>query len=98
MTRGTNPRGGIFTPGELHRLGRRLERRIASVNSALGAMRRGEFLHLQFHAGQSLWLLSSGRSVSAHTAETLIKHASVVPVGDALFTDMPGQSWRFTHD
>jgi hypothetical protein len=74
------------------------ERRIASVNSALGAMRRGEFLHLQFHAGRSLWLLSGGRSVSADIAEILIKHASVVPVGGALFANMPGQSWRFTND
>ena len=27
-----------------------------------------------------------------------LRGASVVPVGDALFADVPGQSWRFTND
>jgi hypothetical protein len=91
-------RGGIYTPGELHRLGRRLERRIASADSALGAMRRGESLHLQYRAGSPLWSLNGGRSVSVNIAEILIEHAFVAPVDDALFVDMPGQSWRYTDD
>jgi hypothetical protein len=93
-----NLRGGIYTPSELHRLGRVLERRIASANSALAAMRQGESLHLQYRAGSPLWSLSGGRSVSANIAENLIEHAFVAPVDDALFADMPGQSWRFTND
>jgi hypothetical protein len=90
----TFPRGSIYTPGELHRLGRRLNRRIASVDAALQAMRRGGFLHLQYHAGRPLWSLSSGRTVSSEVAAILINDARIVPVGRALFDDMPGQSWK----
>jgi hypothetical protein len=88
-------RGGIYTPSELHRLGRHLERRLARANTTLAAMCRGESLHLQYQAGRPLWRLSGGRSVSVEIAEILTNHASVAPVGDALFNGMPGQTWRF---
>ena len=88
-------RGGVYTPTDLHRSSRRLDRRLASVNTALAAMRRGQFLQLQYQAGRPLWSLSEGRSVSAEVAETLIKNASVVPADRALFPDMPAQTWRF---
>ena len=88
------PRGSIYTPGELHRLGRRLSRRIASVDGALQAMRRGELLHLQYSAGRPLWSLSSGRVVSSEVAAIIINDARIVPVGRALFDGMPGQSWK----
>jgi hypothetical protein len=87
-------RGSIYTPGELHRTACRLERRIASVDSALQAMRRGEFLHLQYSVGRPLWTLSNGRTVSTEVAAILINDARIVPVGRALFDDMPGQSWK----
>jgi hypothetical protein len=95
MNRLVHWRGGIYTPTELHRSARRLDRRLASVDQVLTAMRRGESLHLQYENGRPLWSLSGGRTVSAETAEVLICNASVVPVGDALFNDMPGQTWRY---
>jgi len=64
-------RGGVYTPTDLHRSSRRLAR----VNMALAAMRRGQFLQLQYQAGRPLWSLSDGRSVSAEVAEILIKNA-----------------------
>ena len=90
---------GVYTPGELHRSAHRLTR-TASVSTALAAMRRGESLHLQYQAGRSLWSLSNGCAVSAEVAGILINDASVVPVGGALFDDMPGQSWKLgaSHD
>ena len=94
MTRETNLRGPIFTPGELHRLGGRLKRRMGGVNSALSAICGGESLHLQYRAGSPLWSLSCGRCVSAKVAEILIKRPSVVPVRDALFSDH-SQTWRY---
>ena len=69
MTR-TVLRGGVYTPSDLHRSSRRLDRRLARVNTALAAMRQGQFLQLQYRAGRPLWSLSGGRSVSAEVAET----------------------------
>ena len=66
----------------------------AEVAQMLAAMRRGQFLQLQYRAGRPLWSLSDGRSVSAEVAETL-KNASVAPAGRALFPDMPAKTWRF---
>ena len=57
-------------------------------------MRKGDFLHLQYQAGRPLWSLSGGQSVPADVAAILTSNASVVPVGDALFANMPGQTWR----
>jgi hypothetical protein len=88
------PRGSIYTSGELHRQARRLDRRLASVDQVLIAMRRGEFLHLQYQVGRPLWALSNGRTVSSEVAAILINDARIVPVGRALFDDMPGQSWK----
>jgi hypothetical protein len=84
-----------FTPAELHSLGRRLDRRVASIHVALAAMRQGDFLHLEFRAGRARWLLSCGRPVSADVGKILTQHASVRPVGGALLSQLPGQEWRF---
>jgi hypothetical protein len=37
----------------------------------------------------------NGRSVSADVAAILTSNVSIVPVGDALFADMPAQTWHF---
>ena len=55
-------------------------------------MRKGDFLHLQYQAGQLPWSLSGDQSVPAVAAAILTNNASVVPAGDVLFADMPG--WR----
>jgi hypothetical protein len=91
----TTLRRGVYTPSELHRLACRLDRRVVSVDQVLIAMRKGEVLHLQYEHGRPLWSLSNGQSVSADVAEILTKNASVVPASGALFSDMPGQTWRF---
>ena len=57
-------------------------------------MREGQTLHLQHRDGRPLWSLSDGRSVTADVAAILIRHALVVPADDALFPDLPGQTWR----
>jgi hypothetical protein len=87
---------GIYTASELHRLGRRLDRRIANVDRVLAAMRHGESLHLQYENGRPLWSLSGGRTVPAHIAALAIADVSVVAVGRALFDDCLGQTWRIT--
>jgi hypothetical protein len=87
-------RSGIFTPSELHRAAHHLDR-LASADVVLDAMRRGASLHLQYTNGRPFWSLSTGRAVSADVASLLTNHASVAPVGDALFTDIPAQTWRF---
>jgi hypothetical protein len=85
----------IPTSDSLRRAHRRLGRRSAGINTALAAMRRGESLHLEYRGGgRPCWSLSNGRTVSAEVASILINSASVVPAGDALFSDLPGQSWK----
>ena len=74
------PRSSIFTPGELRRIARRLDRRIAGIDAALTAMRQGEFLHLKYRSdGRPCWSLSNGHAVSAEVATILINNASISP-------------------
>jgi len=87
------PRGG--TVSDLRRSSRCLDRRLASVGEVLGAMKKGEALHLQYENNGPLWSLSGGRKVAADAAALLIDNASVAPVGDALFANIPGQTWRY---
>jgi hypothetical protein len=89
------PSASIHTSGELHRAARRLNRRTAGVNVALQAMRRGEFLCLQYSAGRPCWSLSNGRTVSAQVADILTHNASIIPADGALFPDcVPAQTWK----
>jgi hypothetical protein len=68
---------------------------IARLVSTIAALRMGQALHLQYRSGRRLWNLSDGTAVPADVAEVLTKHASIVPVGDALFDGLPGQTWRY---
>jgi hypothetical protein len=88
-------RQGFPIPSQLRRSTRRLDRRLAGVDRILGAMRKGEELHLHYENGRPTWSLSGGQVVSAEVAELLTNNASVAPIGGALFDDMPGQTWRF---
>lgn len=90
----TVPRQGVHIASEPRRSNRRLDRRLANVDQVLGAMRKGEALHLQYENNRPHWSLSGGRNVIADTAALVIGNASVAPVGDALFQGMPGQEWR----
>ena len=88
-------RGSIYTAGELRRLGRRLNRRIGNVDAALQAMRRGEFLCLQYSAGHPCWSLSNGHPVTVEVANILINDASISPADGALFPEcVPAQTWK----
>ena len=92
----TSPHG-VPTAASLHRHHCRLDRKLATATTALAAMRRGQSLHLQYRAGRAFWSLSGGQSVSADVATILTSNASVAPVDDALFSNMPGQTWRHIH-
>jgi hypothetical protein len=85
---------GVFTPSELHRSARRLQRRADRVSIALAAMRSGQSLHLKYRGSGPRWSLSSGQVVDPAVAAILLNDASIVPVSGALFSDMPGQSWK----
>jgi hypothetical protein len=87
-------RNVIFTPGERRRAALRLNRRTAKVSGALQAMHRGEFLCLQYCAGQPRWSLTDGRVLSAEVANILVSNTSIAPASGALFDGMPGQTWK----
>ena len=49
-------RSSIYTPSELRRIARRLDRRIAGLDAALTAMRQGESLYLKYRSdGRPCW-------------------------------------------
>jgi hypothetical protein len=73
----------------------RQESSIAAANRALSAMRRGAQLRLEYRGGRPSWSLSGGKQVSAEVAAILVNHALVAPADAALFSDLPGQSWRY---
>ena len=67
-------RQGAHTASELRRSTRRLIG-LAGVDQILGAMRKGEALHLQYENGRPPWSLSGGRSVAADVATRVIVNA-----------------------
>jgi len=73
---------------------RRTARLSKRIDQVFGAMRAGHFLQLQHRGGHPLWSLSDGQSVTADAAAILTCHALVVPADTALFSDLPGQTWR----
>ena len=74
---------------------RNTSRTVARVDEALAAMRAGQTLHLQHHDGRRHWSLSDGRPVTNDAADILIHRADVVEADSALFSDLPGQTWRY---
>jgi hypothetical protein len=56
---------------------------------------KGLVLHLQHRWYGPHWFLSDGTHLDREVAETIIKDRRVASVGDALFADTPGQTWRF---
>lgn len=85
----------IHTVSSLQRSSRRLDRRRASVEGALAAMRHGATLHLQFGPTKAWWVLSCGWALSPDIAEILIARPEVQAVGDTLFPGTRSQTWRF---
>ena len=55
-------------------------------------------LHLQYEHDRALWRLSSGPFVPTDVAALVIANAPVAPVGDALISNMPGQTGDTSYD
>jgi hypothetical protein len=92
------PGAGIYTVTGLRNANRRLDRRRAGVGRVLGEMKRGASLHLQHANGRALWSLSTGVFITSEVAALIIARPEVVAVGDGLFRNVPGQTWRYAEE
>jgi hypothetical protein len=96
MTRpATSPGVGVQTVGQMQRKHRRLDRNRKGAAAVLTRMQHGEALHLSYERGMRRCRLSDGSIVAD---EVITSDHSVLNIGDALFKNMPGQTWRFTED
>jgi hypothetical protein len=99
MTRSvTWPSVGVQTVGQLQRKHRRLDRNRRAAAVVLTKMQRGQSLNLSFEWGMRRWLLSDGTSITDEVAKIVTADHRVLSVGDALFENMPGQTWRYVDD
>jgi hypothetical protein len=86
----------IPTSQSLRRQNRRVDRRLASAERVLAAMRAGSALHLQFCNGTPRWSLSDGRPVDPTVARVVVTNTQhIVPVGTALFAGTHPQTYRW---
>ena len=86
---------GIQTLAQLQQANRRLDRFRREVNRTLAAMKAGAVLNLHYQNGRAIWRLSSGPFVTSQAAAIVIASDFIVGVGDSLFPDHPGQTWRY---
>jgi hypothetical protein len=84
------------TTTQLRRRANQLDRLNRQVAVALTALRRGATLHLTYARPHPIWELSSGGRISQAAAKVLIQNPNVIGVGDALFKDLPAQTWRWS--
>ena len=70
-------------------------RRRLTFSQAIARMRTGAVLSLQYVRSKPVWELDSV-DVAPEVAVRLIDCAEITAAGDALFTDVPGQTWRAT--
>ena len=89
------PVGSVPTLSEVIKSRRRLDRRRRQVGRVLVAMQAGAALHLHYEQGRPIWRLSSGQFVPADVAAVVIAKEVIVAVGDSLFANAPGQTWRY---
>jgi hypothetical protein len=86
----------IPTVQSLRRQAARIDRHHHAAARVVAAMRRdGLALHLSYEPSGAVWRLSDGTCVSSEIAKTVILDPDVVSVGDALFQDMPVQTFCF---
>ena len=98
-TRSLNWSGvGIYTVAGLRKASRRLDRHRVGVAKVLAEMKRGASLYLQHTNGRALWSLSTGVFLTAEVAALVIARPEVVAVGDGLFRNIPGQTWRYAEE
>ena len=88
----------IHTAQSMRTVNQRLARRNANVARILGAMKRGATLNLHYQNGRPIWRLSSGPFVMSEVAAAVIASQDVTDVGDSLFPNHPGQTWRYLND
>jgi hypothetical protein len=50
---------------------------------------------MEFQWYGRVWCLTCGRRIDNEVAQIVIKNASVADVGDALFSNVPAQTWRW---
>jgi hypothetical protein len=75
---------------------RRVDRRRLSADRVIAAMRNDGFaLHCSFERSGDMWWLSNGTRVSPEVAKLLVINSNIVSVGDALFCNASGQTYRF---
>jgi hypothetical protein len=84
----------IYTPRELDRKRRSLDRRNCSTERVLNEMRRGAALHLSFSPREH-WVLSSGVFVTDNIARAIIARPDVHGVGDTLLAGGLSQTFHF---
>jgi hypothetical protein len=85
----------IHTPTTRNAVRQRLNRRLqarASAELVLQKMQQGEALH-RLHARR--WELTSGTIVDYRVAEAVLGFSNIAGVGDALFDDVPCQTYRY---
>jgi hypothetical protein len=84
-----------MTVNPLRANARKLNRLNGEAASVLKAMQRGEALLLEYRWYGRVWCLSGGRHITDEIAKIVIQSARVTSVGDALFSDVPSQTWRW---
>ena len=73
---------------------RRLDRHNENIAAGLAAMQGGAALHLEYRPTGAHWRLSDGRAVSPGTALAVLAKPNVAADSDALFWDVPSQTYR----
>ena len=76
----------------------RQARRRANITRVLNALKAGAALHLAYQDGRAIWRLSPGPPVPSEVAGVITHSPNVVALGDSLFPDHPGQTWRYVSD
>ena len=74
------------------------QRRRANITRVLNALKAGAALHLAYQDGRAIWRLSPGPPVTSEIAGVITHDPNVVALGDSLFPDHPGQTWRYVND
>jgi hypothetical protein len=61
----------------------------------MARLREGVSLNLSFERGMHRWRLSNGTPVSDDVAKIVVADHRVTGVGDALFQNLPSQTYRY---
>jgi hypothetical protein len=87
---------GIPTVTTLQRQNNLLDRRRRAADRVIAAMRDENLsLHCSHEKSGTHWWLGDGRPVQREIAEMVTVNADITSVGDGLFRNLPGQTYRF---